>query len=349
MLKNPLTPMNSETLSMAEGHRTSSNGSSRKNFIVVCVLVVLALVLPLQLPNFLVFQLTMAIIYAISVLGLNLLTGVSGQFSLGHGAFYAIGAYSAAILMEHMGLEYGWTLPAAGAICFLIGFLIGFPAVRLGGIYLALATFAFAVATPQILKLSLIEEWTGGVTGISLSKPDAPAGLPLNSDQWLYVLTLFVALVAYIGARNLLRHRTGRAMLGVRDNATAARAMGVNTTLYKALAFGISAMYTGVAGALGGLVVQYVAPDSFTFALSIALLVGVVVGGVGWLPGAIVGGLFVMFIPNFAEELSQGLAGAVYGVILILLMYLLPAGFGGLVTSLKGFLSRGRGHVAGRH
>ncbi|MGR4871162.1 branched-chain amino acid ABC transporter permease [Variovorax sp. LARHSF232] len=323
----------------ATGRRTPQKGSCRpRRIVLTATLVLLALLLPLALPNFLVFQLTMAIVYAIAVLGLNLLTGVSGQFSLGHGGFYAIGAYSAAVLMEHAGLSYGWTLPAAGGICFLAGFLFGFPAVRLGGIYLALATFAFAVAMPQILKLSLIERWTGGVTGISLVKPEAPPGLPLNPDQWLYMLTFLVALLGYVGAHNLLRHRTGRAMLGLRDNATAARAMGVNTTLYKALAFGLSAMYTGISGALGGLVVQYVAPDSFTFALSIALLVGVVVGGVGWLPGAIVGGLFVMFLPNIAEKLSQGLAGAVYGVILILLMYLLPAGFGGLVDSLRRFL-----------
>lgn len=324
-----MTPASSKALAM------HTSGSTWQRGLASVALLAIGLLVPLALPNFVIFQLTMAIVYAIAVLGLNMLVGISGQFSLGHGGFYAIGAYSAAILMAHADVSYGWTLPAAGVICFVIGFLFGFPAVRLGGIYLALATFAFAVATPQILKLSLLEEWTGGVTGISLIKPDAPGGLPLNPDQWLYVLTFAVALLAYLAARNLLRHRTGRAMLGVRDNAIAARAMGVNTTLYKALAFGLSAMFTGIAGALGGLVVQYVAPDSFTFSLSIALLVGVVVGGVGWLPGAVIGGAFVMFIPNVAEKLSQGLAGAVYGVILILLMYLLPAGLGGLVTSAK--------------
>src|SRR5690348_12215218 len=127
---------------------------------LVVVLVLAAL--PLFLANFTIFQLTMMLIYGIAILGLNLLTGINGQFSLGHGAFYAIGAYTAAILMEDVGLAYGWTLPAAGLICFVSGFLFGLPALRLEGIYLALATFGLAVAMPQFLKLSVIEPWTGG-------------------------------------------------------------------------------------------------------------------------------------------------------------------------------------------
>ena len=150
---------------------------------LVVVLVLAAL--PLFLANFTIFQLTMMLIYGIAILGLNLLTGINGQFSLGHGAFYAIGAYTAAILMEDVGLAYGWTLPAAGLICFVSGFLFGLPALRLEGIYLALATFGLAVAMPQFLKLSVIEPWTGGVQGIVITKPDAPFGLPLSQDQWL--------------------------------------------------------------------------------------------------------------------------------------------------------------------
>jgi branched-chain amino acid transport system permease protein len=289
------------------------------------------LMLPFVVKSFVVFQLTMVLVYAIAIAGLNLLTGFNGQFSLGHGAFYALGAYTAAILMEHGGLSYLWTLPAAGTVCFIAGFLFGFPALRLEAIYLALATFALAVATPQILKLSPLEHWTGGNQGIVILKPDAPFGLPLNQDQWLYFFTLTVALVLFWAAHNLVTSRTGRAMMAIRDNAIAARSMGVNTALYKTLTFGVSALYTGVAGALGAIVVQFVAPDSFNFSLSVAFLVGLVVGGVGWLPGALFGGLFVLFVPNIAEHLSKGLSGAAYGVILILLIYLMPAGVGGFV------------------
>src|ERR1700743_840356 len=133
----------------------------------------IAVVLPFCLHSFFIFQLTMVLIYAIAILGLNLLTGLNGQFSLGHSAFYAIGAYTAAIMMN-ADIDYWWTLPAAGAVCFVSGFLFGLPALRLEGIYLALATFALAVATPQLLKVNFLEEWTGGVQGISIIKPDAP-------------------------------------------------------------------------------------------------------------------------------------------------------------------------------
>jgi branched-chain amino acid transport system permease protein len=221
-------------------------------------------------------------------------------------------------------------LPAAGLVGFVAGFLFGLPALRLEGLYLALATFALAVATPQLFKLSPIEHWTGGVQGIVLIKPDAPFDLPLSADQWLYFFTAAVGLVLYVAARNLVRSRSGRAIMAIRDNPIAARAMGINTALIKALTFGVSALYTAVAGALGAIVVAFVAPDSFTFSLAIGLLVGLVVGGVGWLPGAVFGGAFVLYVPTIAERVSQGLSGAVYGVILILLITLMPSGAAGL-------------------
>lgn len=303
------------------------------------VLAVLALC-PFFLSGFTVFQLNLMLIYAIAIMGLNLLTGFNGQFSLGHGAFYAIGAYTAAILMDQHDISYFWTLPVAGVICFVSGFLFGLPALRLEGVYLALATFALAVATPQMLKLSLFEHWTGGVQGIVILKPEAPFGLPLSQDQWLYFFTLAVGLLLYWAARNLVSSRSGRAMMAIRDNPLAARSMGVNVALYKSLAFGVSALYTGMAGALGAIVIQFVAPDSFTFVLSVALLVGLVVGGVGWLPGAIIGGAFIVFVPNIAEEISKGLSGAMYGVMLILLIYLMPTGAGGLIRTVTGRLKR---------
>ncbi|MBO6716666.1 MAG: branched-chain amino acid ABC transporter permease [Rhizobiaceae bacterium] len=305
------------------------------------LVVLAALVLcPFFISGFQTFQLNLMLIYAIAIMGLNLLTGFNGQFSLGHGAFYAIGAYTAAILIDTFGVSYVWTLPAAGVICFVSGFLFGLPALRLEGVYLALATFALAVATPQMLKLSILEHWTGGVQGIVIRKPKAPFDLPLSQDQWLYFFTLFVGLLLYWAARNMVKSRSGRAIMAIRDNPLAARSMGVNVALYKSLTFGVSALFTGIAGALGAIVIQFVAPDSFTFVLSVALLVGLVVGGVGWLPGAIVGGAFIVFVPNIAEEISKGLSGAMYGLMLILLIYVMPTGAGGLIRTVTDRLTR---------
>jgi branched-chain amino acid transport system permease protein len=322
---------------LAAGLRSIDRSSARHLALAIGLAALLA-ALPFVLQSFFVFQITLVLIYAIAIIGLNLLTGFNGQLSLGHAAFYAIGAYTAAIMIEHFGVSYVWTLPAAALICFVFGFLFGLPALRLDGIYLALATFALSVATPQILKMSLFEEWTGGVQGLVIVKPAAPAGLPLTADQWLYFFTLGTTLLMYLIATNLIRTRTGRAMMAIRDNPLAARSMGINNRLYKAVTFGVSGLYTGVAGALGAIVVQFVAPDSFTIYLSVAFLVGLVVGGVGWLPGAFFGAAFILFVPNVAEHVSKGLSGAIYGLMLIVLMLVMPGGFAGFLRLLKSTL-----------
>jgi branched-chain amino acid transport system permease protein len=286
----------------------------------------LFLLVPLFVKNFIIFQLTTVLIYGIAVLALNILTGGSGQFSLGQSAFYALGAYTSAILIEHGNMNYALTLPVAGIICFAFGFLFGLPALRLSGVYLALATFALAVAMPQLLKLNFIEHWTGGVQGLVVTKPDAPFGLPMSQDMWLYYFTLAIAIGIYVASVNLLRSRSGRAMMAIRDNEIAASAMGVDVALYKTLAFGVSAGITGVAGGLGAIAVQFVAPDSYTILLAINLFLGMVVGGVGWLPGSIVGAAFIVFVPNVAEGISKGLSGAVFGVLLFIVIFLVPHG-----------------------
>ena len=300
-------------------------------YLAIGAAIAVAVLLPAIATNFVIFQLTLAMIYGLAILGLNLLTGFNGQFSLGHSAFYGIGAYTTAILMDKIDLAYYWTLPCSGAVCFLVGFVFGLPALRLQGLYLALASFALAAALPQILKFQPLESLTGGVQGIVLIKPDAPAELPLNSDQWLYYFTLAVLLVMFVGAANLVSSRTGRALMAIRDNPIAAAAMGINTALYKTLTFGLSALYTGIAGALGAIAVQFVAPDSFTFFLSISFLVGLVIGGVASIPGCLVGGLFVLYVPNIAERVSTGLAGAIYGCIMLLVIFVMPSGAAGLV------------------
>ena len=307
--------------------------SSAKTVARIASLIALALLLltPLFLKNFYIFQMTQWLIYAIAVLALNILTGGSGQFSLGQSAFYAVGAYTAAVMMEHYNVSYVLTLPAAGIVCFAFGFLFGLPALRLSGLYLALATFALAVAMPQLLKLHFFEAWTGGVQGLVIIKPDPPEflksiGLKMSQDMWLYYFTLVVTLVIYIAATNLLRSRSGRAMMAIRDNQIAASAMGVNLALYKTLAFGISAAVTGIAGALGAIAVAFVAPDSYTIQLAIAIFLGMVIGGVGWLPGSLAGAAFMVFVPNIAESVSKGLSGAIFGIILIVIIFLVPHG-----------------------
>ena len=292
---------------------------------------VLLCALPFVLSNYRTFQMTLALIYAIVLLGLNILTGYNGQISLGHGAFYAIGAYTAAILMDKFGVPYWATVPLAGAACLVFGFLFGLPALRLHGHYLALATFALAVAMPQILKYKGIEHWTGGVQGIVIVKPDPPAGVPLNQDQWLYLLSLAVALVMFVLAWNLIHSRVGRAWMALRDHPIAAEAMGVHSALYKASAFGVSALYTGIAGALGAIVVQFVAPDSFTAVLSINFLIGVVIGGLASISGAIWGALFIQFVPNIADHISKAAPWAIYGIFMIAFAYTMPTGVAGFL------------------
>jgi branched-chain amino acid transport system permease protein len=280
------------------------------------------------------FQLTMVVVYAIAILGMTVLTGINGQISLGHGAFYAIGAYTTAVLMTAWNVPYWATLPAAALICAGFGFLIGLPALRLGGLYLALTTFALAVAVPQVLKYKSMEHWTGGVQGLVIDKPDPPFGLAISPDQWLYLFTLAVGALIFLLAWNLTRGRIGRAMMAIRDHALAAEAMGINIALLKTRTFAVSAMCTGVAGSLGAIAVQFVAPDSFGVFVSITLFVGLVVGGVASIPGALFGAVFIEFIPNLADQVSKAAPGAVYGVILIACMYVMPSGVGGALARL---------------
>jgi branched-chain amino acid transport system permease protein len=304
------------------------SGAASKSAGLVLILL-LAGLLPFALSGFRLFQFTQVYIYAIALLGLNILTGYNGQISLGHSAFYAIGAYTTAIMIDRWNIAYGWTIPAAGIVCLVIGFLFGRPALRLEGLYLALATFALALAAPQILKY--FEHWTGGSQGIVLSKPKAPLRLPLSEDQWLYFLTLGVLIVLFVLAANLLRSRTGRAIVAIRDNHIAAEAMGINSALYKSVVFGVSAAYTGVAGALSGITIAFVAPDSFSVFLSITLLTGVVIGGLATISGAIFGALFVQFVPNWAQDISKAAPGAIFGIFLIAFMYVMPHGIAGFL------------------
>ena len=267
----------------------------------VVVILLIAVSLPLIMSGFRLFQFTQVLTYAIALLGLNLLTGYNGQFSLGHGAFYGIGAYTTAIMIDRWDIGYGWTILAAGIVCLVVGFLFGRPALRLEGLYLALATFPLALAVPRSSSISS----TGPAARRDRAEQaQAPFGLRLTEDMAL--------LSDPRGHHRPLRPgleppagRVGRAIVAIRDNHIAAEAMGIDNALYKSVVFGVSAAYTGIAGALSALAIAFVAPDSFNILLSITLLTGIVIGGFATISGAIYGALFVQFVPNWAQDISK--------------------------------------------
>ncbi len=321
--------------------------------------------LPRFISDFRAQQFAYVGIYFIALLGLNVLTGFTGQISLGHGAFMAIGGYTTAILISDQGLKIGghvfssdmkdvWTIPLAGLVAGVVGFLFGFPALRLTGLYLALATFAVAVAMPGLIKYDRFETFTGGGGGINLFGIPGLTGaingvtIPvidrtITFNEWLYYLSWTVALIMFAIAWLLLRGKTGRSFRAIRDSELAAASSGVNLATYKTLAFGISAFYAGVAGSLLAIATTFVNPDTYPITLSIFLLVGVVVGGLGSLWPLVFGAIFIQFLPLWAQEVSkaQGAPAVVYGVILILVMLAMPGGVAGLLRRLQVLTSRG--------
>ena len=319
----------------------------RRTLVPVASFVVLAVVVavvPSFVSEFRAQQLAYVGIYLTAIIGLNVLTGYTGQISLGHGAFMAVGGYTTAILMADHGVKDIWTIPLAGLVAGAAGFLFGIPALRLSGLYLALATFAIAVSMPAVIKR--FEGFTGGGTGINLfGIPELTASLTpveifgrqVAFNDWLYYLSWSIALVGYVVAWLLLRGRSGRAFRAVRDSETAAQSSGVSLARYKTLAFGVSAAYAGVAGSLFAIATTYVNPDTFPIALSILLLVGVVVGGLGSLVGLIAGAVFIQFLPTWSQEVSKspGAPSVVSGALLIALMFVLPMGVAGLIERLR--------------
>jgi branched-chain amino acid transport system permease protein len=347
--------------------------------------------LPQFISDFRAQQLAYVGIYLVALLGLNLLTGITGQISLGHGAFMLIGGYTTAILMsnqdpplELLGHQFTndvrdiWTIPIAGLVAGLAGFLFGFPALRLTGLYLALATFAVAVAAPAVVKK--YQGFTGGGVGINIfevetrtrpkevtdpvtfettREPISILGLEIDTfNDWLYYLSWTIALVLFAVAWLLLRGRFGRSLRAVRDSEVAAASSGINLATYKTLAFGISAFYAGVAGSLLAIATTFVNPDTFPIALSIFLLVGVVVGGLGSLWPLVIGAVFIHFmqiewaqrteviVPDFIPVLGDidtdapGAPAVAFGVILILVMLIAPGGAAGLVRRVRGAATR---------
>ncbi|HEY8722889.1 MAG TPA: branched-chain amino acid ABC transporter permease [Gaiellaceae bacterium] len=318
----------------------------RWGYVGFAVLVAAVVIAPQLSSSYRTFQLAFVAIYLIALLGLNILTGFTGQISLGHGAFLGIGAYATTILV----VDHGWnnllTLPVAGVAAGLAGLAFGLPATRFAGPYLALATFAIPLSFIGLLKR--FPHFTGGTLGKQLPSVHSQFGIHTNPSVWIYWVSWIVALVMFPLAFLIVRGRFGRALRSVRDSEIAATASGVSTAEIKTLAFGISAFFCGVAGGLFAIAVTYVNPDTFPIDLSILLLVGIVLGGAGSLSGMIFGALFVEFIritwgPALLDLFSQvhhintrapGSSLVVYGVVLLLVLYVAPAGAAGLARRL---------------
>jgi len=295
----------------------------------------IAVALPFVTSSFRTYQFTMALIWAVAVLGLNLLTGFSGQISLGHSAFFGIGAYTSAILIVDHGWSHILTLPVAAGVAFVAGFAVGLPALRLAGLYLALMTLAMAVAFPALARR--FEGLTNGVMGKGVRSRDvqAPGWWPFERDEYLYFVVLITLVLLLVLARNMIKSRVGRAMTALRDNEIPAQTMAVYPARYKTLAFAISAAYAGIAGGLYALVIRFVSPDSFLLTLSISILAAMVVGGLATIGGAVFGGLFIQFVPYYAEEVNKALGPLIFGVVIILTMLLAPGGFVSLLKRVR--------------
>ncbi|WP_051217909.1 branched-chain amino acid ABC transporter permease [Nocardioides insulae] len=290
-----------------------------------------AVLVPLNSAPYVNFDLSMVMIYAVVGMGLNLLIGFNGQISLGHSAFFAIGAYIAAV-----GIQEGWhylaVLPVALVVTWVVGYLFGLPALRLGGLALALVTLGLAIVTPAAIKR--LDEYTHGQEGINVYTATPPDWSGLERDQWVYFLCLVALALVWVITRRISTGRIGRSLIAVRDNETVARTLGVRSSRTKTAVFALSAAYAGLGGVLYVYVVQFVGPDSFGLVMAIAFISLVVVGGLGTLSGAILGAFFIVYVPEWTADINQAASGMAYGIALILFMFVMPFGLGGLVRAL---------------
>ena len=319
-------------------------------------LVALVAVIPRLIGDFTAYEFAIVGMYFIALLGLAILIGYSGQISLGHGAFMAVGGYTTAILSVDgiFGHEIRalWTIPVAGLVAGVAGLAVGIPALRLSGLYLALITFGIAVSFPQLPKK--FDHFFGGNTGKILSLVKPPFGLHTTPNNWLYYLTWGIGLVLLAAAWALLRGKPGRALQAIRDSEVAAASSGVNLATYKTLAFGISAFYAGVAGSLYAISKAYMNPDVFPIILSVYLVAALAVGGLNSLLGLIAGAALIYVLQNRSDDVTRwlnhlpvldldpkrpGVPSVVFGVVLIAVMLLLPTGIGGLFRRLFGPLT----------
>lgn len=318
-------------------------GRERGPSLAIAVVgIVLFLLIPNVTDQFQTFEWAQVAAYSVAIVGLNILTGYSGQISLGNGAFMAIGSYTTALLVARAHWPYILTLPVGAVGAGAVGLLVGIPALRLRGIYLALATFALALSVTPVLNN--FDQFTGGHVGVFMPSVKPPFGLPLSNEQWLYFLGWTVFLLVFVPSWLLLRGRTGRAWMAVRDSETAAVANGIGLSYHKTLAFGISAFCAGLAGSLLVLDNSYANPDTYNLSLSLTLLIGMVIGGLAYIWGPLFGAILVVWLPYFSEKGFRGKPDLLEGALLILIVFLAPNGVAGVIhrLTLRFGLRRGR-------
>ena len=319
----------------------SDSAEQRVRWGALAAVAVFAVLVPFMFGPYRVGQLTLVLAYAVAALGLNVLVGYSGQISLGHGAFFALGAYTAAALIEKASFPHLLTLPVAFVVAGIAGFLVGLPALRIRGLYLALLTLGLAVAAAPLIKR--FDGVTGGADGLNVVQPEPPSFLSsLALDQYIYLLTLAIAIPLFVLVWFMMRSRVGRALVAIRDNEIVAKTMGINLATMKTGAFALSAAYAGIAGALYVFSVGFVGPESFTLVLSFAFLAAIVVGGLATVSGAVLGALFIVLVPEYAADVDDALAGVIYGAALILVMYLERRGAVGLAQRIWARVKGGR-------
>lgn len=298
---------------------------------------VAAAALAFYLPDFIVFRFTQAAIWAIALMGLVILCGVSGQFSFAQAALFGIGGYGAAMLGAHTSLPAYAGLLLAPLLGFATGYGVGRVARKHSLWTQALVTYAFAIAFPQLLRWRLIEQWTGGVQGLYLDFPTPPTDL-LSNDRWAFLMSLAILGAGLWLAHNLIHSRSGRALRAARDNEMSAEAQGIRVPQVRALASAIAGAYIAVAGCLSAWQFGFVGPGSYNFALSVQMLFGLVIGGMQSLAGAILGGLFLQFFPDVTAGLGKGFSALLYGVLLIAAMVAMPSGLAGALARLAAWL-----------
>ncbi len=298
-------------------------------------LVLALLAAPVLLQDYGLAQLTFVLIYAIVGLGLMLLAGYTGLFSLGHAAFLGTGAYTQAVL-TNLGLPFPLALASSAGLSAIAGIVVGLPALRVKGIYLGMATLAFGFILEEVF--ARWEGVTGGNAGLNV-KPVELFGRTVESGAPFYYLCLVVTVAATLGIVNLLRSPTGRAFVAIRDSEISAQSMGIHLAYYKTLSFAISAALAGVGGALYAHNIRFLSPDQFNIIQSIDLLLMVVIGGLGSIHGVFFGAIFLItmpqlisaakgFLPMFIAE-APGLKSAVYGAVLVAFVLFEPMGLYG--------------------
>ncbi|MDP1793328.1 MAG: branched-chain amino acid ABC transporter permease [Acidimicrobiales bacterium] len=316
----------------------------------------LVLLVSFTQPSYQLLNFSKVAAYAVAILGINIVTGYSGQVSLGHSAFFGLGAYTTAYLVADKDWPFLATIPVAAALGLLVGFLVGLPALRIQGLYLALVTLAIAAVFPVVLKMDALSDITGGSNGKPVSIDWQKPGwfsLDVSNEGWEFLVCAAIAGLLFLLASNMIRSRVGRAIVAVRDNPIGAVTSGVSLSLWKTGAFSVSAAYGAVGGSLFMLVIPIVSPDSVGFGLAFQLITGLVLGGLASMSGSLIGGLTMVFLPYYSAQWSGDksflffdpvdsglLANVLYGALLIAAMFVMPGGIVSFVRSLRSRLIR---------